>query len=129
MLTNVAALANRKPIGDILFATIQKDGARAAVDQYHQLATTQHDSYDFSENELVSLGYRLIHMQKITDAIEIFKLSVEAYPRSYNTYDSLAEAYMDHGDRDLAIQNHRKSLDLNPSNANGAKMLQKLSAQ
>jgi hypothetical protein len=36
---------------------------------------------------------------------------------------------MDHGDRDLAIQNHRKSLDLNPSNANGAKMLQKLSAQ
>ncbi|HXM14946.1 MAG TPA: hypothetical protein VN933_06865 [Candidatus Eremiobacteraceae bacterium] len=53
----------------------------------------------------------------------------EAYPQSYNTYDSLAEAYMDHGDRDLAIQNHRKSLDLNPSNANGAKMLQKLSAQ
>jgi imidazolonepropionase-like amidohydrolase len=129
MLTNVAALANRKPIGDILFATIQKDGARAAVDQYHQLATTQHDSYDFSENELVSLGYRLIHMQKITDAIEIFKLSVEAYPRSYNTYDSLAEAYMDHGDRDLAIQNYRKSLELNPANANGAKMLQKLSAQ
>ena len=68
-------------------------------------------------------------MQKITDAIEIFKLSVEAYPRSYNTYDSLAEAYMDHGDRDLAIQNYRKSLELNPANANGAKMLQRLSAQ
>jgi imidazolonepropionase-like amidohydrolase len=129
MLANVAALANRKPIGDVLFAAIQKDGIRAAVDQYHQLVATQHDSYDFSENELVSLGYRLLHMQKISDAIEIFKLSVEAYPQSYNTYDSLAEAYMDHGDRDLAIQNYRKSLELNPANANGTKMLQKLSAQ
>jgi imidazolonepropionase-like amidohydrolase len=129
MLAKVAALANRKPIGDVLFATIQKDGARATVDQYHALAATQHDSYDFSENELVTLGYRLLHMQKIPDAIEIFKLSVEAYPQSYNTYDSLAEAYMDHGDRDLAIQNYRKSLELNPANTNATKMLQKLSAE
>jgi imidazolonepropionase-like amidohydrolase len=129
MLAKVAALANRKPIGDVLFATIQKDGIHAAVDQYHQLVATQHDGYDFSENEFVSLGYRLLHMQKVTDAIEVFKLSVEAYPQSYNTYDSLAEAYMDHGDRDLAIQNYRKSLELNPANANGTKMLQKLLAQ
>jgi imidazolonepropionase-like amidohydrolase len=129
MLANAAALANRKPIGDVLFATIQKDGIHAAVDQYHQLAATQHDGYDFSENELVSLGYRLLHAQKITDAIEVFKLSVEAYPQSYNTYDSLAEAYMDHGDRDLAIQNYRESLELNPANTNATKMLQKLSSQ
>ena len=129
MLANVAALANRKPIGDVLFGTIQKDGIHAAVDQYHRLVATQHDGYDVSENELVSLGYRLLHMRKITDAIEIFKLGVEAYPQSYNTYDSLAEAYMDHGDRDIAIQNYRKSLDLNPANTNATKMLQKLSAQ
>jgi imidazolonepropionase-like amidohydrolase len=129
MLDSVAAVSSRKPIGDVLFATIQASGIQAAVDQYHQLAATQHDGYDFSENEFVTLGYRLLHLKKITDAIEIFKLSVEAYPQSYNTYDSLAEAYMDHGDRDLAIQNYRKSLELNPANANGAKMLQKLSAQ
>ncbi len=129
MFAHVAALANRKPIGDVLFATIQSSNVHAAIDQFHQLAATQHDAYDFSENELVTLGYRLLHTQKITGAIEIFKLSVEAYPQSYNTYDSLAEAYMDHGDRDLAIQNYRKSLDLNPANTNATKMLQKLSTQ
>jgi len=32
-------------------------------------------------------------------------LSVETYPRSYNSCDSLTEAYMDHGKRDLAIKN------------------------
>jgi tetratricopeptide (TPR) repeat protein len=128
MLSNVEALANRKPIGDVLFDTIQQKGIHAAVEQYHQLAATQQSSYVFSENELVKLGYRLLHTKKVTDAIEIFKLSVEAYPQSYNTYDSLAEAYMDHGDRDLAIQNYRKSLDLNPANTNAVRMLEKLKA-
>lgn len=64
--------------------------------QYHELTTEEPAAYDFSENELVGLGYRLLAMKKIADAIEMFKLSVEAYPQSYNTYDSLAEAYMDH---------------------------------
>jgi Tfp pilus assembly protein PilF len=54
---------------------------------------------------------------------------VEAFPESYNTYDSLAEAYMDNGDRDLAIANYKKSLQLNPRNTNGIRMLQKLNAQ
>jgi imidazolonepropionase-like amidohydrolase len=129
MLSNVEAIANRAPIGDVLAATIQQRNAHAAVEQYRKLAATQPNSYDFSEDELVGLGYQLLHKKQVTDAIEIFKLSVEAYPRSYNTYDSLAEAYMDHGDRDLAIQNYRKSLDLNPTNTNATKMLQKLATQ
>jgi imidazolonepropionase-like amidohydrolase len=128
MLSNVEALANRKPIGDVLFDTIQQKGIQAAVEQYHQFAASQQNSYVFSENELVKLGYQLLRTKKVRDAIEIFKLSVEAYPQSYNTYDSLAEAYMDQGDRDLAIQNYRKSLDLNPANTNAVRMLEKLKA-
>ena len=112
-----------------MMKTIQEKDVAAAVQQYHDLKASQPSIYDFSENELIGLGYQLLHAQKITDAIEIFKLSVEAYPQSYNTYDSLAEAYMDHGDRDLAIQNYRKSLELNPGNTNATKMLQKLSAK
>ena len=128
MLSDAEAIANRQPIGDVLVATIQKDGVQAAVEQYRKLAATQPNAYDFSEDELVGLGYQLLHKKQITDAIEIFKLSVEAYPHSYNTYDSLGEAYMDHGDRDLAIQNYRKSLELNASNTNATNMLQKLAA-
>jgi hypothetical protein len=32
--------------------------------------------------------------------VEVLKLNVEAYPDSFNVYDSLAEAYMNRGDRD-----------------------------
>ena len=71
------------------------------------MRATQPTAYDFSEDEFIRLGYRLIAMKKFKDAIEIFKLGVEAYPRSYNTWDSLAEAYMDNGDKELAIENTR----------------------
>jgi len=54
---------------------------------------------------------------------------VELYPQSWNVYDSLAEAYMMNGDKDLAIEYYEKSLALNPNNTNGARMLQKLKGQ
>ena len=126
MLSKIESLANRKPIGDVLYQTIQEENIEAAVKQYYDLKMAQPATYDFSENELVVLGYRLLHEKKITDAIEVFKLSVEAYPQSYNTYDSLAEAYMDHGDKDLAVSNYQKSLQLNPANQNAVNMLKKL---
>jgi imidazolonepropionase-like amidohydrolase len=129
MLAKVEDLAARKPIGEVLFKTIEEKGAEAAVAQYRDLKTTQPGAYDFSENELIELGYQLIRMKKFIDAIAIFKLSVETYPQSYNTYDSLAEAYMDNGDKQLAIENYQKSLQLNPGNTNGVRMLKKLNSQ
>jgi predicted Zn-dependent protease len=33
---------------------------------------------------------------KTNEAIAIFKLNVELYPKSANVYDSLAKAYMNH---------------------------------
>jgi tetratricopeptide (TPR) repeat protein len=72
------------------------------------------------------LGYRLISTHKYKDAIRIFQLNVEAYPQSGNAYDSLAEGYMDDGDKSRAIANYEKSLELNPKNGNGVLMLEKL---
>jgi Flp pilus assembly protein TadD len=63
--------------------------------------------------------------RKIQEAISIFKLNVEFYPNQWNTYDSLAEAYMESGNRDLATVNFRKSLELNPGNSNAREMLKK----
>jgi len=55
-----------------------------------------------------SLGKSLrTKQEKVKEAIEVFKLNVEAYPESFNVYDSLGEAYMVNGDKDLAIQTIR----------------------
>ena len=59
-------------------------------------------------------------------AIKIFKVNTEMYPQSSNTFDSLAYAFMNAGERDLAIKNYEKSLELNPKNDNAVQMLKKL---
>ncbi len=72
------------------------------------------------------LGYDLLKSKKVQEAIEIFKLNVEMFPNSSNVYDSLGEAYMVNGDKELAIKNYEKSLELNPKNTNAVDMLKKL---
>ena len=54
------------------------------------------------------------------------KYNVKVYPDAYNTYDSLGEAYMKLEKKELAIQNYKKSLELNPNNSNALIMLEKL---
>ncbi len=129
MLSQVEAIAQRQPISEVMMKTIQEQNVATAVRQYRDLKSTQPTAYDFSESELIRLGYQLLRTKKLSDAVEVFKLSVEVYPTSYNTYDSLAEAYMDGGNRDLAIQNYRKSLQLNPANTNAIKKLKELNSE
>jgi predicted alpha/beta superfamily hydrolase len=79
-----------------------------------------------SESEINMLAYRLLRENKIKEAIKWFKLNVKVFPGSWNVYDSLGEAYMNDGQKGLAIKNYKKSLELNPKNTNALKMLKKL---
>ena len=123
-----AAYDPRKSIAETLSVTIASSGIDQAVQQYHELKTAAPATYRFAEDELNALGYRLIRAKKFKEAVRILQLNVEAYPQSSNAYDSLGEAYLDDGNKPLAIANYQKSLQLKPSNKNGAVMLQKLNA-
>jgi hypothetical protein len=124
-----AAFDTRKSIAQILSATIASSGIDAAAKQYRDLKAAAPATYNFDENELNNLGYQLIRASKFKEAIRIFQLNIEAYPQSSNVYDSLAEGYMDAGDKALAVANYQKSLELNPKNHNAVVMLQKLNAR
>jgi tetratricopeptide (TPR) repeat protein len=77
----------------------------------------------FDEASFNGIGYRLLAAKKIPEAIEVFKFNVELFPKSYNVYDSLGEAYMQSGDKENAALNYKKSLELNPENNNAREML------
>jgi CubicO group peptidase (beta-lactamase class C family) len=113
-------------IVSVLEKTINEKGIEAGIAQYRDLKAKQAATYDFSESELNQLGYRLLRSGKPKEAIEIFKLNVEAYPKGFNAYDSLAEAYSTINERELAIQNYKKSLELNPNNTNAAEVIKRL---
>ena len=105
-----------------------RDGLEAALNRYRKLKATQPDTYDFSERELNSLGYRALGIGKKKEAIAVFRLNVENFPKSWNVYDSLGEALMENGEYDQAVENYNQSLRLNPKNDNARKMLKKIKA-
>ena len=113
-------------IVSVLEKTILEKGIDAGIAQYRDLKVKQAATYDFAEPELNRLGYQLLRGGKVKEAIEIFKLNVEAYPQGFNTYDSLGEAYMTVNERELALQNYKKSLELNPNNTHATEVLKRL---
>ena len=68
-------------------------------------------------------GYALLGQNKDAQAIEVFKLSIYVSPKSANAYDSLAEAYEKVGDKENAILQYRKCLELEPSNPHALERL------
>jgi len=119
----------KKSLRDVLVKTILEKDVESAIAEYHELKEKYPDDYDFTEIEMNLLGYQLLAMNKIEEAIEIFKLNIEVYPESFNTYDSMGEAYMINGDKELAIKNYAKSLELNPNNTNAIEMLGRLTKE
>ena len=104
------------------------EGDEGAIALYNEMKTGDYKIYklDVGEGQLNSLGYRLLGNNKLKEAIEIFKFIVSEYPESANAYDSLGEVYMKAGEKELAIKNYEKSLELNPKNENAKKMLEDL---
>jgi CubicO group peptidase (beta-lactamase class C family) len=113
-------------LAEVLTKTIVEKGIAAGLTQFQELKTKSADTYDFSEEEINRIGYQLLGAGKRDEAIQIFKLNVELYPKAFNTYDSLGEAYMMAGNKDLAILNYKKSLELNAQNTNATAMLKRL---
>jgi len=112
-----------------LTKAIMQEDMRTVINLYKQLRQNEPEKYNFAENQLNILGYRLMNREMYEEAIEIFRLNVEQYPQSGNVYDSLAEAYMNNGDNELAIKFYLKSLEKDPQNDNAKGMLERLGYQ
>ncbi len=106
--------------------TVVNRGVDAAVARYRDLRRTNPDGYSFDERALNRLGYMLLRKDRNANAIAIFKLNVEEYPQSGNVYDSLAEAYAKDGQKQLAIANYRKCLEVDPKNQSAANKIKEL---
>lgn len=107
-----------------LLDKIQKDGIEAGLQYFER--NKDSESLDLQEQEMNQIGYQLMGQDNIEEAAEVFKLNVDAFPNSANVYDSYAEALMNLGQNDAAIENYRTSVKMNPANQNAIAMLKKL---
>jgi len=86
------------------------DGIEASINLYYELKVEY--PWKIEENTFNDFGYYLLGMKLFEESIRIFKLNLEAYPKSWNTYDSLGEAYMKSGKIDLALEYYEKSREV-----------------
>ena len=117
-------LPPQDPADQLLLLARIKD-LSAALQRYDEL---KQKPGTVDEHTLNTLGYRLLYGGKEADSVTVFKKNVQEYPQSGNVYDSLGKAYAKTGQKDLAIQNYEKSLQLDPKNQNAVERLTKLKA-
>ncbi len=105
---------------------LMNDEFDKALEAY--LIIKENDSLDsaIDENGLNTLGYRKLREAKFNYSINIFKINAALYPESSNVYDSLGEAYMKSGDTLQAIENYKKSLELDSGNSRAKRQIKKL---
>ena len=125
-------IADRFERGELAATLVEEamsaQGLEAGMKRFAALRAEGRRGVFFNEGSFNALGYRLQEAGKMEEAIAVFQLNAREYPASANAYDSLGEAYMKSGRNDLAIENYRKALELDPRNENVRKMLEKLEA-
>jgi CubicO group peptidase (beta-lactamase class C family) len=105
---------------------LRSRGFGRAVEVYNELKKKD-AGFRPSETDLNDWAYRMLNGGgKKKEALEIFKLNVHLYPQSANVYDSVAEAFEANGERELAVKNYKRSLELDPGNTNAVRRLKQL---
>jgi len=115
-------LAGVKILHKVFNRVADEQVVRKKIESYYEKPT----AYYVDENQMNSLGYKLLREDKVLLAIDIFKINAKEFPESWNVYDSLGEGYMANGDKELAIKYYEKSVALNPDNRGGINAIKKL---
>lgn len=83
-------------------------GAEKAAQQLAAARQKDQNAKLFDEGLVNEIGYEHLQEGDTKGAIAILKLNVSAFPKSANAYDSLSDAYLADGQKDLARENAKR---------------------
>lgn len=110
-------------VARVVAQVFKEQGADAAFRKWTDLRSQRSAEVYFGEWEVNQLGYLFMNKGHLDPALDIFQYNVQAHPDSFNAHDSMGEAYMHSGNKTLAAQHYRRSLQLNPGNQNARQVL------
>jgi len=90
----------------------EPDGVHKAEQMFANARRDNPTAVLFSEAVLNRFGNERLELGETKAAIELFQMNVTAYPNSPNVYDSLGDAYLADGQKDLARVNAKQALEL-----------------
>lgn len=71
------------------------------------------------ESEFNKAGYQLLGSGQVQEAVFVFTMITDLYPKSANAWDSLAEGYLKAGDKEKAKEYYTKAITMDPDGATG----------
>ncbi len=117
----------KKSLAIELMNIILEKGIQSGIEEFNKLKTS--DTYSLIEDDMNTIGYQFLQGEKVKEAIAVFQLNVQEFSASANAYDSLGELYMKDENKQLAIKNYKKAVELNADNPNAIEMLKVLEAK
>jgi hypothetical protein len=120
-----------RQIADIVTEAAASGGATAGLAKFKELRTQFYggQSYDFSENSLLTIAQRANAAQKPDDALAYVQANLEYYPKSVRSYLLLSQIHQAKSDKDAAIKDVEKALEIDPNNNQAKARLQQLKGQ
>lgn len=88
--------------------------------------TEIHTVYPSLEDYVNALGYRLLKEKQYLAAIYILKVNSILYPASFNTWDSLGEAYLRGNNYRASLSTYQKALELKPEDPDTKETIRQL---
>ena len=92
-------------------------GAEKAAQQLAAARQKDPNAKLFDEGLVNEIGYEHLQEGDTKGAIAILQLNANAFPKSANVYDSLSDAYLADGQKDLARENAKKALAILPTDS------------
>jgi enterochelin esterase-like enzyme len=119
--------ATRSPLS-MLVRTGLLDGGEAALAEAKRLLALNAEGYVVDEDAINDAGCLLLFLDHARESVPLFRWNTERFPKSANTWDSLAWAFYELGDRPHAVENFKIDVRLDPKNLTAAHVLGELTA-
>ncbi len=105
-----------------------QSGGLAAIDQHYEYIQKTYGTKDLAPPKglLNNLGFQLLRRAQAKDALSVFEQMTVRFPKSSDGFQGLGAAYHALDDKEAAIKNYKKALDLNPGSEMALNELEKL---
>jgi CubicO group peptidase (beta-lactamase class C family) len=118
--------APKPPITMPVGATLAAGGLQAAIEQYQDLQSTQPDRYDTDPWRFMDAAWGAIEVRRAAAVMPLLQLWVTLQPDAALAYEMLGWVYMIEGEQELAADNLRRALALDPEAWHAKLLLQQL---
>lgn len=119
-------LLPKRSAAELIYQLMRTKGIAAAREEMALIKAGKSDRFSLDDADLNDYGYRFLKDKKFDEAIAMFTILVEEFPAEANGFDSLGEAYLKAGNKEQALKNYKRSVELNPNNENAKKIIGEL---